>query len=173
MGKFISQIGWCGFGVACILFATSPLVHAAWFAYVEAGLWPMSLLRVTAPAASLASLLAICFAALMNVAYYGGLAWLLWWTARLAGRAKTEPSERGRFISFFLAVCLGLAALMALAQAVIHRPQITASGLWETYLISANVFSVIVASCALSGWALWWLRDFLARRTAGAGPGGS
>lgn len=173
MGKYISRSGWCGLGVACILFATSPLVHATWFTYVEAVLWPMSILQAAAPAETLAGLLAICFSALMNVAYYAGLAWLVWWTARLAGKAKSTPGPRARFISFFLAVCLSLAALIALAQAAIHRPQITAPGLWETYLISANVFSVIVASCAVSGWALWWLRDFLARRTAGVGPGRS
>jgi hypothetical protein len=174
MGKFVIRIGYCGFAIACIFFAFFQWHgRSASFPRAETLLWPTSILFVSRQAGTahlygVSGFFAVIFAALMNGAYYAGLAWLVWWAARLAGLAKKPPGARGRFISLFLSICLAFAALVALAEAAIHRPKLTAQGLLETYLVSANLFGLIVLACALSGWAMWWFRDFLSRRGAGA-----
>ena len=177
MGKFVIRIGWCGFAVACILFAISRWFEpSAGLDRLQLALWPASMLFASRHAAArrlgAGESFAVAFSALMNGAFYAGLAWLAWWGTHLAGIAKAAPSAKARFISFLLALGLIFAGLLALAEAAIHRPKFTAQGLSAAYLILANLFALIVLTCALSGWALWWLRGFFARRGGAAAPRG-
>jgi hypothetical protein len=170
MGKIIWRIGLFGFAIACVLFAVSRITGpVSMLGLLETVFWPASILpsqRFTPARLSLGELFAVSFSALMNDAFYSGSAWLVWWLARLGGIAKTTPSARARFISLLLAVCLIFTALAALAEAAIHRPQFSPQGFLEAYLISANLFALIVLTCAISGWAFWWLRDLVAGRSA-------
>ncbi len=171
MGKFVIRIGWCGFAIACVLFAISHgLGHPAGPGRLQMALWPGSILfasrHVAARRLGASEFFAVGFSALMNGAFYAGLAWLVWWEARLAGRAKAAPSAKARFISFFLALGLGFSLLVAVAEAALHRPRFTAHALGVAYLLSANLFALIVLTCALAGWSFWWLRGFFARRGA-------
>lgn len=176
MGKFVIRIGWCGFVVACALFAaTQWLGHSAGLDHLLPALWPTSILlasrRVHTARLTLGTSFALGFSALMNAAFYAGLAWLAWWAARLAGIVKSGPSAKARVISFFLALGLGFSALVALAETAFHLPsKFTARSLLAGYLVSANLFALIVLTCALAGWALFWLRDFLVRRGAAIAP---
>jgi len=174
MGKFVIRIGWCGFAIACILFAFSQSTgHPARLDRLQMAFWPTSILFASRHAAAErpgGEFFAGAFSALMNGAFYAGLGWLAWWAARLAGMAKAAPGEKARFISFFLALGLGFSLLVALAEAALRRPKFTAQGLGAAYLISANLFALIVLTCAPAGWSLWWLRGFLARRGAAGAP---
>ncbi|MDE3137246.1 MAG: hypothetical protein KGL59_11775 [Acidobacteriota bacterium] len=107
------------------------------------------------------TLAAVGFSALMNGALYFGLAWIVWWVLRLSGIAKTATSDKDRVVSAFLLVGLGFASLVALGELVFRGlPKIAAHGLAEAWLIFANLFALIVITCATAGWAMWWLRRY-------------
>jgi hypothetical protein len=172
MGKFTLRIGFLGFVLACVFFAASRwLGRSASLDHFEAVLWPTSILPLvrTAPVRlTIAGFLTALFSALLNGAYYFGLAWLAWWVARLAGIAKREPSPQGRFVSFFLGIGFLFSLLVAAAEAAIHWPrEFSARDLFAAYLISANLFALVVLVCGSSGWALWRLRAFFGHRAAG------
>jgi len=176
MGKFVIRTGWCGFAIACALFAASRWIgHSAHLDRLETILWPGSILpgsgRVPAARLGLGEFFAVAFSALMNGAFYAGLSWLVWWAARLEGIARSGLSEKARYISLFLAICLIFSALVGGAEAAIDWPRkLTAQRLLEAYLVSANLFALIVLTCALAGWAFWWVRGLLARRGAAGLP---
>ena len=180
MNKFTLRIGSCGFALACLLFAA--IYHwgrTAYLARLEALFWPTAMLlsgrASAARAIDAGTLAAVSFSALMNAALYFGIAWIVWWVARLAGIMKAAPGEKDRLVSAFLAVGLGFALLVALAEAAFRGlPKFTAHGLSDTWLISANLFALIVITCALAGWTMWWLRKyFLGRSHGGSSVSGS
>lgn len=174
MTKFTLRIASCGFALALFLFAASfRWGLTARLAHLEAIFWPTALLlsgrASPTHAIDAGTLAAVAFSALMNGALYFGLAWILWWVMRLAGITKTAPGGKERIVSAFLTVGLGFALLVALAEAAFRGlPQLTAHGLADTWLISANLFALIVITCASAGWTMWWLRKYFRGRGHGA-----
>jgi hypothetical protein len=173
MNKFTLRIASCGFGLAWLLFAASfHWGRTGYLARLETIFWPTAILLSgrASPAHGIdaGTLAAVVFAALMNGAVYFGLAWIVWWVARLAGIMKTASSEKDRLVSAFLAMGLGFAVLVALAEAAFRGlPKFTAHGLADTWLISANLFALIVITCALAAWTMWWLRKYFRGRSHG------
>jgi hypothetical protein len=173
MSKFTFRLASCGFALACLLFAASfHWGHTFGIATLETIFWPtIVLLSARAGAAhsmNAGTLAAVGFSALMNGALYFGLAWIVWWALRLAGITKTATSERDGVVSAFLVLGLGFAALVALAEAAFRAlPKFTAHGLADAWLISANLFALIVLTCAAAGWAMCWLRGYFRRHGSG------
>ncbi len=173
MSKFTFRIASCGFALACLLFAAS--FHwglTSRIAQLERIFWPTAMLLSgrASPTHGIdaGTLAAVGFSALMNGALYFGLAWIVWWVARLGGIVKTAASEKDRMVSVFLVVGLGFALLVALAEAAFRGlPKFTAHGLADTWLISANLFALIVITCAAAGWTMWWLRKYFRGRSHG------
>jgi hypothetical protein len=163
MSKFTLRIASCGFALACLLFAASfHWGHTTDIARLETIFWPTRMLlsgRANAAGGlNAATLAAVGFSALMNGALYFGLGWIVWWALRLAGITKVAVGEKDRAVSLFLVLGLGFAALVALAEAAFRGlPKFTARGLADAWLISANLFALIVITCAAAGWAMWWL----------------
>jgi hypothetical protein len=173
MTKFTLRTASCGFALAFLIFAAS--FHwglTTRLARLEAIFWPTALLLSgrASPihAIDAGTLAAVAFSALMNGALYFGIAWIGWWISRLGGITKTAPSDKDRMVSAFLAVGLGFALVVALAEAAFRGlPQFTAHGLADTWLISANLFALIVITCASAGWTMWWLRKYFRGRDHG------
>jgi hypothetical protein len=183
VSKLIVRIGLIGFVIAVILFALPRLLGPSTaIEHLQSLLWPTSMLlgpgALGAGALGAEELAAMAFSALLNGACYLGLAWLVWWAARLAGWISSAPSEKDRFVSLFLAVGVSFSLLVALAEALIHGfSKLGANGLLVTWLIAANLFALVVVTCASSAWMLWWLRGFYQRhgrggsRSPGSTPG--
>jgi hypothetical protein len=173
MSKFTFRIASCGFALACLLFGAS--FHwglTGRIAWLERIFWPTAMLLSgrASPAHGIdaGTLAAVGFSALMNGALYFGLAWIVLWGLRFAGIAKTDSSEKDRVVSAFLAVGLGFALLVAMGEAVLRGlPKFTAHGLGDTWLISANLFALIVITCAAAGWTMCWLRKYFRGRGHG------
>jgi hypothetical protein len=177
MQRFTLRIGSWGFALAVFLFAA--VLHWGRTARLEhllTILWPTAILLAPGPSPatqlSFGEFFKVLFSALMNGAAYFGAAWLVWWAARFAGILKKEPSAIDRFVSVFIVVGLGFTLLVALAELAIDGPSKFAahgaSGLW---LVSANLFALMVITCALSGWSMWWLRNYFRRREAARASG--
>jgi hypothetical protein len=174
MSKFTLRIASCGFALACLLFGAS--FHwglTGRIALLERIFWPTAMLlsgrASPTHAIDAGTLAAAGFSALMNGALYFGLAWIVWWALRFAGIAKTAASDKDRMVSAFLVVGLGFALLVALAEAAFRGlPKFTAHGLADTWLISANLFALIVLTCAAAGWTMSWLRKYFRGHGGGA-----
>jgi hypothetical protein len=166
MSKFALRLAFCGFALACLLFAASShWGHTSGIASLETIFWPTIVLLSGRPdvahSMNAGTLAAVGFSALMNGALYFGLAWIVWWALRLAGITKTATSEKDRVVSAFLVLGLGFAALVALAEAAFRGlPKFTAHAFADAWLVSANLFALIVLTCAGAGWAMWWLRRY-------------
>jgi hypothetical protein len=168
--KFAFRIGSCGFALAVIFFGvvlrwgrTPQIEH--WLTVF----WPTAILLAPGPSQatqlSLGEFFKVAFSALMNGAAYFGVAWLVWWAAHFAGVMRTEPSPRDRFVSAFLAVGLGFTLLVTLAELAIKgASKFTAHGLSGLWLVSANLFALMVITCVMSGLSMWWLRNYFRRR---------
>lgn len=173
MSKFTLRIASCGFALALLLFAASfRWGLTASLVRLEAIFWPTALLlsgrASPTHAIDAGTLAAVAFSALMNGALYFGVAWIVWWAMCLAGITKTTASEKERVVSAFLVVGLGFALLVALAEAAFRGlPQFTAHRLADAWLISANLFALIVITCASAGWTMCWLRKYFRGRGHG------
>lgn len=176
MRKFTLRIGGCGVVAACLLFAA---VHgwarSARLDELVTVFWPTSILLAGSGAGTrlgVGELFRAAFSALMNGAIYFGVAWALWWALRLAGITKAAASAKDRFVSAILAVGLGFTLAVALAETAIHGlSKLGAEGLAGFWLVSANLFALVVITCVLSGWTMWWLRSYFGSRRGAPTPG--
>lgn len=171
MGKFTLRAGLVGCAVAALFFLFRRFPgQGGELVLWRAALWPTSVLLGQFPVAASvgpAEWAAAAFSAVMNGAVYFGLAWMLWWAVRAAGWIRAAPSARDRFISFFLGMGLSFALLVILAEAAFRGlPKFGAGQRFPLYLVAANLFALIVITCLMAAWILWWLRGLYERRAA-------
>lgn len=176
MQRFSFRFALCGFAVAIVLFGV--VLHSGHTPRIDhlvIVLWPTSILIAARPGSSTpfgsAGFLKMIFSAVMNGSLYFGVAWIVWWAARFLKVLKAEPTQKERFVSGFIVMGLALVVLVGLVELFLKGlPEASARAFTGVWLVTSNLFSLMVITCALSGWSMWWLRNYYRRRQAAQPP---
>lgn len=170
MHKFCFRIGACGFAVAIVLFGVA--MHWGRTGEVNrllAVLWPTSILLAPGPGPSTPAttdeFLKMFFSAVMNGSLYFGLSWIGWWAARYLKILKAAPSESERFVSSFILMGLIIVVLVGVVELFLKGPpSASRQGATNVWLVTSNLFALMVITCVFSGWSMWWMRNYYRRR---------
>lgn len=172
MQRFSFRFGSCGFALAIVLFGVVlRWGRTAGIEQLLILLWPTSILLAPGPTPSTVldstEFLKLIFSSVMNGSFYFGVAWIIWWAARYLKVLKAEPSERDRFVSSFVLMGLGIVVLVGVVELFLKGlPEASARGFTSLWLVTTNLFALMVITCVLSGWSMWWMRNYYRRRQA-------